>query len=236
MPDIPPHDELLELAYPYALDALPAADRHTVEDMLTRADDVTAATFRATVRDLRETLADLAAVNAVPAPPNVEAALLRAIDGQSPPRANPARRRRLFAAAAAVVVAAAIAVGITLTDNQSPTPSGPSAQQVRTHSDTRSETIDVRGGGTMTVALSRELDAATVAFDAVPTLPTGRTYQMWLIDHGGQAHSVGLLHTLPDANAPMLVRIDDAGQVAMSIEPDGGSPAPTNARATAPLR
>ncbi|MEU8900446.1 anti-sigma factor [Nocardia sp. NPDC048505] len=231
MPDIHPHDELLDLAYPYALDALTDAERKAVEHMLAHADEETAAAFRATVRDVAETLVDLTAVDAVPAPPNVEAALLRAIGVPEKPARN---RLRWLAVAAAIVAAIALGAGIAVVRNDSGAP-GLTAQQVLTHEDTRSASAAVAGGGTMTVSTSRELGAATVAFEAVPATPPDRTYQMWLIGPDGNPRSAGVLATLPTGNAPMLVRTDNADKVAMSIEPAGGSPAPTDARVIAPL-
>ncbi|MBL1077154.1 anti-sigma factor [Nocardia sp. 2] len=236
MPDIHPHEDLLELAFPYALDALDDTDRRAVEHLLDRADDATAAEFRATVRELRETLADMTTVDAVPAPPSVEAALLRALDERTTLDRSPSRVLRRLAAAAAVVVAIGIGVGITVARNNSPAPAEITAERVITHGDTRTSTTPVTGGGTMTVHTSRELGAATVAFDAVPAAPDGRVYQMWLIPPNGTPRSAGVLATLPTDTSPMLVRTGDADQVAMSTEPPGGSPAPTDPRVLAPLR
>ncbi|MFI5775721.1 anti-sigma factor domain-containing protein [Nocardia sp. NPDC051570] len=238
MPDIHPHDELLELAYPYALDALAEPDRRSVERMLARADDATAAAFRATVRDLHETLADMTIMDAVPVPSNIEEALLRELDERNAPAPHRDRARlmRWLSAAAAIVVAIGLGVGIAVIRSQSHESSDITAQQVITHADTRSETTPVTGGGSMTVSTSRELGAATVTFDAVPPAPTGRTYQMWLIDAAGRPQSAGVLDTLPGSRTPMLLRTGDAGEVAMSIEPTGGSTTPTDPRVKAPLR
>ncbi|MEV6279819.1 anti-sigma factor [Nocardia sp. NPDC051832] len=239
MPDIYSAADLPDLAYPYALDALSETDARAVEHLLDHADEDSAADFRATVRDLRETLAAMTAVDAVPAPPSVEEALLRALEAQDGPadstdRANgfaaaesPQRLgRRWLALAAAVAVVVGVAAGITVYRNQSG-PGAITAEQVRTHSDTQQRTVPVTGGGTITVDVSRELGAAIVSFDAVPPPPADHTYQLWLISGADKVDSAGVLSTLPTSRAPMLMRFGDAGQLAVSVEPEGGSVAPT---------
>lgn len=110
------------------------------------------------------------------------------------------------------------------------------AQEVIGHPDTRSENVPVPLGGTMTVSSSHELDAAAVTFDSVPAAPAGRVYEMWIVNQDGQAQSYALYETLPTKGSPMLVHIGDAQQVAMSLEPAGGSTTPNDPLATAPLQ
>ncbi|MVU77547.1 hypothetical protein GPX89_09880 [Nocardia sp. ET3-3] len=232
MPDIHPHADLLEQAYPYALDALSDQDRRAVEDMLDRADESTADLFRATVRELRDTLASMTAVDAVPAPARVEEALQRALDRAdntvSPlRRARRARGLRWLAAAAAAAVVIGLGAGIAVYRSQSHHADEPTAQQILTHGDVREQKAPVTGGGTITVDASRELGAAIVSFDAVSAPPAGHVYQLWLISGSGQVRSAGVVPNLPTVAAPILMRFDDAGQLAMSVEPTGGSTAPT---------
>jgi anti-sigma-K factor RskA len=64
----------------------------------------------------------------------------------------------------------------------------------------------------------------------LPALPTGRTYQLWVVPAGAPI-SVGLLR--PDAGGRATARFDTAADLpqpvamAVTIEPDGGVPAPT---------
>ncbi|MBF6175308.1 anti-sigma factor domain-containing protein [Nocardia blacklockiae] len=275
MPDLPTPADLLDLAYPYALDALSDEERRTIEQLLDEADEATAAEFRTTVRELRETLAAMTVVDAVPAPPELEARLQAALDAQlaeaesdtAPSTHDPAQdrptsahdsanedaaslrdsgqdgptvlhgsarggvgsrfgqRMRWLAAAAAVVVAVGAGVGIAVYRSQSHT-EGVTAQQVVEHGDARVETVPVTGGGTISVTASRELDAAVVSFDTVPAAPADRAYQLWLIS-GAQVRSGGVLGALPSASAPLLVRVGGADKLAVSLEPAGGSVAPT---------
>ncbi|GAB2534945.1 anti-sigma factor [Nocardia heshunensis] len=238
MPDIQPPADLIELAYPYALDALSIAERRNVEQLLDGADEPTAAEFRSTVHDLRETLASMTLVDAVPAPAEVEYAIDAALDAQlATPAADVAsidvaraarrRRLRLYAIAAAAAIIIAIGTGIAVYRNPSPTPGDLTAQQVVTHDDARQQTIPVATGGTVTVDASHQLGAAVLYFDAVPAPPPDHTYQLWLISPTGHPRSAGVVPTLPTSTTPLLMRLGDATQLALSIEPTGGSPAPT---------
>ncbi|MET9490618.1 anti-sigma factor [Nocardia sp. NPDC006630] len=232
------HADLLELAIPYALDALADTERLEIEERLGRAGESVAAEFRATVRDIREAMAAMTVVDARPAPPALEAALQRALDQQiaesgsgatqvTPLRARRAVTLRWIAAAAAVVVA--IALGTTIAVHRSgTTDSGAiTASQVLTHSDTRAATEELTGGGTVTVNASRELDAATVSFAAVPAAPADHTYQLWLLPPGGQPKSAGIVASLPTDREPMLMHLEHAQGIAVSVEPAGGSDQPT---------
>lgn len=72
-----------------------------------------------------------------------------------------------------------------------------------------------------------------LVFTAVnlPALPAGRTYQLWIVTTGQTPVSVGLLK--PDAQGQVNIIFNappDAGTpaaLAVTIEPDGGVPAPT---------
>ncbi|WP_067898335.1 anti-sigma factor [Nocardia vaccinii] len=238
---MPDDDDLLDLAHPYALDALSDEERTAVEHRLDRADEAIAAAFRAEVRELRETLAALTVVDAVPAPPDLEAKLQAALDAGSEAsrdaaparpvtRLRPRGSRRvrwLAAAAAAVLVAAGVGAGIAVYRSHSRGTGEITAEQVMQHADARASTVTVAGGGTITVNTSRELNAAAVSFAAVPPAPRDHTYQLWLISPVGRISSGGVLGTLPTNNAPLLIRYGEAGKLAVSIEPAGGSPAPT---------
>jgi len=69
-----------------------------------------------------------------------------------------------------------------------------------------------------------------LAFDALPALPRGRVYQAWTLAHGAQAVAPSITFT-PNANGTTLVPLpEDAtglSAVALSVEPSGGSRAPT---------
>lgn len=235
MSELPADSDLLEHAYPYALDALTASDRAHLESLLDRAEPAQADSFRRTVRDIRDTLADLTVLDAHDAPPDLESRIQHALDrqlGTAPTPVTPLRRippRALGLAAAALVAILALAGVAVINAVRQPDSTAITAQQVLTHDDARSAATPVTGGGTASVVFSPELDSAVVTFDAVPTAPAGQTYQLWLIPEGGQPLSAGVLPTLPTDRSPLLIRLDSARTLALSVEPDGGSAQPTTA-------
>ncbi|WP_067654505.1 anti-sigma factor [Nocardia harenae] len=76
----PARPDLLELAYPYALDAVAEIERRHIDDRVRGADAATAAEFSALVRGVRETMAVLSALDSRRPPAHLEYAVLRAID------------------------------------------------------------------------------------------------------------------------------------------------------------
>ena len=73
-------------------------------------------------------------------------------------------------------------------------------------------------------------DGVLLMASNLPVLPAGRTYQMWLIPKGGAPQPAGLFLALSDGTAlhtrPGVVAPDTA-VIAISVEPESGSPAPT---------
>jgi anti-sigma-K factor RskA len=65
----------------------------------------------------------------------------------------------------------------------------------------------------------------------LPALQAGRTYEMWVVPKVGGPRPMGLFKPAPDGTAIHLqagaVNLDEAAAVALSVEPEGGSPAPT---------
>ncbi len=65
----------------------------------------------------------------------------------------------------------------------------------------------------------------------MPQLPTNRTFELWLVPPTGAPRSAGLFQADPNSDALRIssVQVDPASTaaVAVSVEPTGGSPAPT---------
>jgi len=65
----------------------------------------------------------------------------------------------------------------------------------------------------------------------LPQLQAGRTYEMWVVPKAGGPRPMGLFKPAADGTAfhlhPGAVNLDEAAAVALSVEPEGGSPAPT---------
>lgn len=65
----------------------------------------------------------------------------------------------------------------------------------------------------------------------LPALPSGKTYEMWVIPKGGAPRPAGLFHSDQQGNAIHLERgpVDpNTGAVAVTVEPESGSAAPTS--------
>ncbi|QBS38964.1 anti-sigma factor [Nocardia sp. CS682] len=77
--------DLLDLAYPYAMDAVAELERRSIEHRLREADPVTVDAFAAIVFGVRETLAALTVLDATPPPAELETTLLRALDDAAGP-------------------------------------------------------------------------------------------------------------------------------------------------------
>jgi anti-sigma-K factor RskA len=73
-------------------------------------------------------------------------------------------------------------------------------------------------------------EAALLVSGVAPT-PAGKTYELWVIRGDAPPEPAGLFSVGPEgwtaARMPSLAAVRDVTAVAVSIEPAGGSPAPT---------
>lgn len=150
-----------------------------------------------------------------------------------------ARRRRLLTAvaAAALVAAVALGAGILIGRSTAPEPTPPTAT-----SQPDQQVVDVLAApdakvsfaqlgddrGSLSVVTSRSQNrAVAVVRDPRNPLAQGQTFQLWLVGKAATPVSAGLVGT-QGLRSPVLVDQLDASQVlAITIEPDGGSPQPT---------
>lgn len=217
----------------YALDALDRDERATFEEHLREC-----AACRAEVAELTETASRLAAAAAVPVSADVRARVIEAVGQvrQASPFPAPVdlaerRSRRWFqepasiAAALMLVVSAGLGA-IALDERQQARDAEQVAARVSalaTDPDRLQFSVPVSTGGHGTVvaaggsALFRTSDIKRLADDQV--------YQLWIL-RGDDVQSVGVLgrggvlETLVDGMRP-------ADVLALTVEPDGGSPRPT---------
>jgi len=214
----------------YALDALAPDEAVEFERHLS-----TCPACAQEVAELRETTAWLASTVAQPPPPELRGQVLDAISQtrqDSPLAARPKRQRARWTAVAASIVLAALLGVQTVRLHQADQATQQARAQydqitaVLTAPDAQVSTAQA-GGATGTVVLSPSQQSLVLLATSMPALPAGQTYQAWLIGPGG-SESAGLI-TNPANPAPVVAPLEaGATQVAITVEPAGGSAQPTS--------
>ncbi|MEU0846127.1 anti-sigma factor [Streptomyces sp. NPDC005962] len=97
--------------------------------------------------------------------------------------------------------------------------------------DAHSRNAKLTNGATGTVVVSHALDKAAFLASGLPKPPEGRVYQLWFSD-GGTMRSAGLMNSADtgtgDGTAALLSgAVGKASGVGVTVEPAGGSRAPT---------
>lgn len=83
-------------------------------------------------------------------------------------------------------------------------------------------------GGTGTVVVSEQQDKAVFVASGMPAPPAGRVYQLWFADPAGAMRPAGLMDPArPGAPELMTGPVGRSTAVGVTLEPAGGSPAPT---------
>jgi anti-sigma-K factor RskA len=226
------HDDLLDLAVPYALDAVSDGEREEIESKLASAALPVADAFYDEVRAVRETMAVVSAADAQEPPVELRQRMLAAVAADNV-RTLPTARRRwrtavLSAAAAVVVGAAAIGIGVSLRPT-APAPQS-TAQQVFSAADVHTVYGAIPAGGTATVVFSRDRDAGVLVMNDVPPPSPGTVYQMWLVSPQGQT-SAGTMdaEAVAPSTTAVLENLGDSTTLKFTVEPGGGSTQPTGA-------
>lgn len=242
------NDDIHALASAYLLDALDPEERDAFEAHLERCE-----TCRHDLEELRPVLDALAEATATPPPPALRDRVLASIDDVRPlpPIVDPARlgappeaasahhrsahgRRRTTAPGAWVLGAAAVLLLVVavaaafLAARSTDGPGGsPSVDAVLEAPDAR--TIERSFDGFRAeVVLSRSENRAVVRSSDLPDAPAGRTYQLWYQRPGEGLVPAGLLPADGDGHQAVLAGpLDDAVAIGVTVEPSGGSPAPT---------
>jgi anti-sigma-K factor RskA len=229
------------LAGAYALDAVDDIERASFDRHLREC-----AACRTEVDELQETAARLADATWSVPPPRLRQNVLAEVarTRQLPPvSAPPSARRRapsrwLLTAAASVVVAAA-AAGTTVyvvqdqrvRDERAIAEAAKSSEarvpEILAAPDVQVRETTMTGGGRVTVASSRLRDAGVVvmAADAAPT--GGQVYQLWTIRPGSNPKSEGALRVGQSVTLSVVDGLPGASDVAVTVEPAGGSLQPT---------
>jgi anti-sigma-K factor RskA len=180
-------------------------------------------------------------ISAVPSPgPSQDAAgptadAARAIRRASESPAESKSRLRWYTRPAIVLVAAAAAVALFVGGNLLGLANARDSQQqaaslaeLSAASDVQRSVSTVAGGGTATLIWSLDLQRSAMVIDKLPTLPTGKTYELWYMGAAG-AKPAG---TFDAARSGTTVRLLDGPMtggdtVGITVEPSGGSDKPT---------
>jgi anti-sigma-K factor RskA len=160
----------------------------------------------------------------------------------SPGHAQPGGQRRQLGrplvprlagalAAAAVVVVATLGISQSLTRHQ---PGGAPAasaaiSRIVTAPDARTETERTSAGGTVTVVVSADRQAAVVSAAGMRPLPAAQTYQLWVMGPHGGARSAGLLSGTGRAGPVLASGVEPGDQIGITVEPASGTSSPTTA-------
>ncbi|GKQ36313.1 anti-sigma factor [Streptomyces sp. A012304] len=247
-------EDLHSLAAPYALDALDPDERRRFEKHL-KGCDRCAAEVRELSEDavrlawstaappppaMRDRV--LAAVRTTPQEPGPAPVRERTPQlpphvwgTQPPPRRTraPRARRPLFVpfatatAAAALVVASLFAVQADRTREQLDAERAQAREiaHVLAAPDARASSGRDAQGRSIGVIASASEGQAIVTLNGYAGLPAGQVHQLWLMRPGAQPRSLGLF----DGDTPLVATgLEPAAtSLAVTVEPDGGSPQPT---------
>ncbi|ONI85302.1 hypothetical protein ALI144C_13430 [Actinosynnema sp. ALI-1.44] len=225
----------------YVLDALSEMERRAFEDHMAGCP-----ACHQEVAELRETTARLGTATAIAPPPQLWNKVHAAIGNvrQIPPLSvdEPAslrtRRRTsrvaVFAAAAGIVAAVGLGVGWVVTNNdlqdrlaQSQTELS-QIQCALNAPDAKVSTGTVQGGGLATAVVSARQNCMVMLLKDAPKLPGTSVYQLWYVRAPGQQTSAGILAASNGAiPASDLTPAKGAVALAITIEPAGGSPTPS---------
>jgi anti-sigma-K factor RskA len=225
----PTDPDLIALATPYALHAVPEAELVDIDRRVAAAPPDVAAAFAEEVRAVREAMAVVSAATAVEPPQQLRDRLLTEVGGASPvtplrPRIKRWQTGALAAAAALVIGLGAVGVGMALR----PTPAPSTAEQVFAAPDVRTVSGDIPSGGTATVVFSREKNAGVLVMNNVAPPRPGTVYQMWLIgDNGPQSAGTMDDKVVAPSTTAVLPDLGSSKALAFTVEPAAGSTVPT---------
>jgi anti-sigma-K factor RskA len=209
------HRELQDLIPAHALDALDADDAHLLDGHLETCEEC-----RRELDELLETTALLAfASKQLDPPESLRAAILDAVAEKTPARAQAPRARLAFLrgafAGTLVGAAAALVIGLVLHGQLNDARSSRDALQVRPLAGA------VRG------AVVRNRGNAKLVVVDLRSPSSGHTYEAWLIGSDKKPVAAGLFKGGKTVVVDLTGNAAKAQQVAVTLEPSGGSEQPT---------
>ncbi len=222
-------NELHSSAGAYALDALDADEQAAFEKHLDECADC-----GAEVKGFLATTARIAEASGQAPSPALKTQVMRSIAHTVQERpvvtslADRRKRRllpRIALVAAGLLTALSIA-GYVSERNQAGDLEAERAAVIKIMSsdDAAITKATMSNGGTAQLIASKENNKAVVVTDNLPKLKDGRVYQLWMIT-GDEPTSAGLIDA--GSNIATMNGVDTVEQVALTVEPSGGSKSPT---------
>ena len=221
------HDEYRENIGAYVLGALPELEAEVLEKHLAGCDDC-----RSEVDELRPvTAAMLRSVPQVEPPPSLKASLMRTVNEEAelrgPATAKPPREKRRFRLfegltprLAMGIAVAVLALGVVIGVGAERIGGGSGATTV-------SAQIDRQLMPAGTAVLRVDGDQGKLTLKNAPAPPSGRVYQLWY-QHGKMIERGGTFTPKPDGSYDASVPVSSGTNAVMvTVERDGGAPAPT---------
>lgn len=216
----------------YAVDALDDDERVEFERHLAGCESC-----RAEVDSLREAASALAGAVAAPPPAELRERILAAAATIRPEAPRPAAARPrsavprhwptlLVAAVAVLVVGVGAVVWQSWRDDPAPPVASPVEQVVRAD-DVERHRLVLPDGAVIVVYRSPSLDRAVVQTEGMAPAPAGHVYQLWLQDDAGAMLPAGVMEGGADTSELVEDRAAAADGIGVTVEPEGGSPAPT---------
>lgn len=220
-------DRFEEMKEPYALGALSEEERREFEAYLGEHPEL-----QPEVEDL-SALASLLALSPEEhdPPPELRRRILASVEGEAttPARAGSAldrlrtlfRPRNLALGAAAALVVVLLSFNVYLRDQIENLRSAQQPGEIALEGtgemrDAEAQLVRVEGG------------RAVLVTENMPEPPEGKTFQLWVIDDG-KPLPAGTFRPTSDAYATVVERpLQGAEAVAVTVEPEGGSPQPTS--------
>jgi anti-sigma-K factor RskA len=221
------HDEYRENIGAYVLGALPELEAELLERHLAGCE-----TCRGEVEELRPVTSAIArSVPQVEPPPSLKASLMEVVNAEAAARAEPSRRRerrsfgswfsslqpRMAVGMALAVLALGVVVGVAADQL-----AGSDGGQATTIAAKIDRTLMPSGDASL--AVKGETGKFELA-DA-PQPPAGRVYQLWY-QHGKTIERGGTFRPDSDGSYSAEVPVDDTDAVMVTVEREGGAPAPT---------
>ena len=217
-----------ELTAGYALDALDSDERGAYEAHLEGCEDC-----QRELASFWEVTAALATAADGPAPsPALRERILDAARSEQNVVPITSRRRVSPVLASVTAIAAAIVIGlgiyaVSLNGQLDDSRAALSAQETAAGvlADASATTVALQSGTGRLVV--NDAGTAVLVLDAVPSVPDGKTYQAWVITNNTPVSAGVFSATGSRAVVPIPQPVRSGAVVAVTIEPDGGAPTPT---------